>query len=121
MAQGLASTLVDGTINASSAGTDAAIGKRVNELSAQVLAEAGVDVSDHTPRQLTDDLMREADLTVVLGTSAQVAPPEGAVVEVWETDEPSLRGIDGVERMRLIRDDIAARLTDLTARLTHTT
>ncbi|ROZ88041.1 low molecular weight phosphatase family protein [Gordonia sp. OPL2] len=121
MAQGLASALADGTINASSAGTDAAIGKRVNELSAQVLAEAGVDGSDHTPRQLTDDLMREADLTVVLGTSAQLAPPEGAVVEVWETDEPSLRGIDGVERMRLIRDDIAARLTDLTARLTHTT
>ncbi|ATD71713.1 MULTISPECIES: low molecular weight phosphatase family protein [Gordonia] len=117
MAQGLSSTLGAGAINASSAGTDAAIGKHVNDLSAQVLAEVGVDIDGHTPRQLTDDLMRDADLTVVLGTSAQVTPPDGAVVEVWETDEPSVRGIDGIERMRLIRDDIAARITDLTARL----
>jgi arsenate-mycothiol transferase len=29
------------------------------------------------------------------------------------TDEPSTRGIDGIERMRLVRDDIAARVADL--------
>jgi arsenate-mycothiol transferase len=42
----------------------------------------------------------------------------GTRFENWDTDEPSERGIDGIERMRLVRDDIAARVTDLHARLT---
>jgi arsenate-mycothiol transferase len=29
---------------------------------------------------------------------------------VWDIDEPSTRGIDGIERMRLVRDDIARRV-----------
>jgi arsenate-mycothiol transferase len=120
MAQGLSRKIAGSAITASSAGTDAKVGGAVNDLSAQVLSEVGVDVSGHQPRQLTEDLMRAADLTVVLGRSATVAVPEGSTVEVWDTDEPSLRGIDGIDRMRLIRDDIAARVTDLTARLTST-
>ncbi|ORM38081.1 low molecular weight phosphatase family protein [Williamsia sp. 1135] len=118
MAQGLSNKVAESAITASSAGTDAAIGKHVNDISAEVLAEIGVDISDHNPRQLTDDLMRAADITVVLGTSAKVVAPDGVIVEVWKTDEPSQRGIDGIERMRLIRDDIAARINDLTTRLT---
>lgn len=38
-------------------------------------------------------------------------------VEVWETVEPSEHGIDGAERMALIRDDIAARVAALWAEL----
>ena len=38
----------------------------------------------------------------------------------WDTDEPSLRGIDGIERMRIIRDDIAARVTTLATNLNAT-
>ena len=37
--------------------------------------------------------------------------------EYWDTDEPSERGIDGIERMRLVRDDIAARVADLLDRM----
>lgn len=118
MAQGLAQKIAGATLSAGSAGTEAKVGGRVNELSAQTLAEVGVDVSDHRPRQLTDDLMRAADVTVVVGSSAQVNPPEGTTLEVWDTDEPSLRGIEGIDRMRVIRDDIATRVTDLIARLT---
>lgn len=42
---------------------------------------------------------------------------DGVAVEVWETDEPSLRGIEGRERMELVRDDIHARVLELKARL----
>ena len=45
---------------------------------------------------------------IVLGNEAKVEAPEGKRLEVWDTDEPSERGIDGIERMRLVRDDIAA-------------
>jgi arsenate-mycothiol transferase len=44
---------------------------------------------------------------------------DGTRFENWDTDEPSERGIDGIERMRLVRDDIAARVTDLNTRLTN--
>jgi arsenate-mycothiol transferase len=36
----------------------------------------------------------------------------------WGTDEPSERGIDGIERMRLVRDDIATRVRELLTELT---
>lgn len=115
MAERLSSTVTD-RIAASSAGTNAKIGGVVNELSAQVLTEVGADADGHRPRQLTDDLMRAADLVVVVGTAA-VTPPDGVSVEVWNTDEPSDRGIDGLERMRLIRDDITTRIRALADRL----
>lgn len=116
MAQGLMGHTAPSTITASSAGTAAK--SSVNALSAQVLAEVGVDVSAHRPTQLTEDLIRAADLVVVVGAQAQVEPVDDTPVEIWDTDEPSLRGVDGIERMRLIRDDIAHRVADLTARIT---
>jgi arsenate-mycothiol transferase len=37
--------------------------------------------------------------------------------ELVHTDEPSERGIDGIERMRLVRDDSNARVEALSDRL----
>jgi arsenate-mycothiol transferase len=34
----------------------------------------------------------------------------GTRYERWEIDEPSLRDIHGMERMRLVRDEIDARV-----------
>ena len=45
---------------------------------------------------------------VTLGREAHVEPVPGTRFENWDTDEPSERGIDGIERMRLVRDDITA-------------
>ena len=115
MAEHLTPTVTD-RITPSSAGTNAKIGGQVNELSAQVLAEVGADVVGHQPRQLTDELMQAVDLVVVVGT-AEVTPPDGVALEVWDTDEPSGRGIDGIERMRLIRDDITNRIRALADRI----
>jgi arsenate-mycothiol transferase len=103
-------------VRALSAGTHAK--GAVNALSARSLAEVGIDVSDHRPTQLDDALVAEADLIVVVGTAAHPDVPEdGPPVEVWDTDEPSLRGIEGLDRMRLIRDDIAGRVRELAHRL----
>ena len=52
------------------------------------------------------------------GTEAKLEPREGTRFEFWETDEPSLRGIEGMERMRLVRDDIRSRVQALHAELT---
>ncbi|ORV03329.1 protein tyrosine phosphatase [Mycolicibacterium canariasense] len=116
MAQGLMRHHGGERIIATSAGTNPTPG--VNDQSVQVLAELGVDISTHTATQLTEAMVAGADRVVVLGTQAHVEPVGGTPVEVWDTDEPSLRGIEGLERMRLIRDDIAARVIELHTRMT---
>ena len=111
MAAGLMRKIVGDTITVDSAGTKPAA--TVNGLSAEILLEVGVDITDQTPKQLTDDLIRHADRVIVLGRDAKVQPLDGTPVEVWDTDEPSDRGIDGIERMRLVRDDINRRVQTL--------
>jgi arsenate-mycothiol transferase len=64
-------------------------------------------------------LKGSADVVVTLGRDARVDEVEGTILENWDTDEPSERGINGIERMRLIRDDIARRVDDLHGRLTQ--
>ena len=110
----MAAGLMAGTpgVQVSSAGTRA--GSSLNALSVESLAEVGVDIGGGTPTQLTPEMVEAADVVVTLGREAHV---EGAHVENWDTDEPSERGIGGIERMRLVRDDIAARVAGLAGRL----
>ena len=104
-----------GRIDAHSAGTRP--GAAINELAAQSLHEVGADMSGERPKPVDPDLLRSVDRVVILGKEAQLEPAEGVRVERWETDEPSERGIDGAERMRLIRDDIARRVHQLAREL----
>ncbi|MCZ4564065.1 low molecular weight phosphatase family protein [Rhodococcus sp. IEGM 1401] len=98
-----------------SAGT--APGASLNALSVQVLDEVGASIDGERPKPIDPQLLTEVDLVVTLGGEAHVDAPAGVVVENWDTDEPSERGIDGIERMRLVRDDIAVRVEELATRL----
>ena len=117
MAAGLMRKTAGDVVTVDSAETK--LGGAINGLSAQVLLEVGVDITDQTPKQLTDDLIASADRVIVLGRDAQVQPVDGTPVEIWDTDEPSERGIDGIDRMRLVRDDINHRVQRLAKQL-HT-
>ena len=114
MAAGLMNLRARGAVEARSAGTSP--GPAINPLSAQSLAEVGVDITAEVPKPVTADAIRDADLVVTLGREAQVDTGD-TPWENWDTDEPSERGIDGMERMRLVRDDIDARVQDLITRL----
>ncbi|MGO2111326.1 MAG: low molecular weight phosphatase family protein [Pseudoclavibacter sp.] len=92
-------------------------GGALNAQSVESLGELGVGVGDEHPKALTDEMIAAADLVVVLGAEAKVEPADGTPVETWITDEPSERGIEGMERMRLVRDDIAGRVRELAGRL----
>ncbi len=111
MAAGLMAERAGNAVTVESAGTRP--GSAVNGLSAQVLAEVGVDISHNTPKPVTEEMVRDADVVVTLGREAEVDEVPGTRFENWDTDEPSERGIDGIERMRLVRDDIARRVDDL--------
>ena len=65
-------------------------------------------------------LLRRVDLVVTLRREAVVEVSAGTELRNWDTDEPSERGIGGVERMRRIRDDISTRVDALLAELVPT-
>lgn len=98
-------------VRVASAGT--APSETVHPGSTRTLAEIGIDITAEQPKPITDDLVAEADLVVVLGTEAHVAATTGTPVVRWVIDEPSHRGIEGAERLRLVRDDIRRRVRDL--------
>lgn len=116
MAAGLMRQLAGDTVTVHSAGTKP--GGAVNDLSAQALLEVGVDITGEQPTPVDYELARDVDLVVTLGREAKLDPLPGTRVENWDTDEPSDRGIDGLERMRLVRDDITARVQRLHTTLT---
>ena len=116
IAAGLMRQLAGDTVAVHSAGTKP--GSAVNDLSAHALWEVGVDISGEQPKPVDYELARDVDLVVTLGREAQLNPLPGTRVENWDTDEPSDRGIDGLERMRLVRDDIAVRVQRLHTTLT---
>ena len=66
-----------------------------------MLAEIGADISGETPRPIDPELLRTVDLVVTLGREAVVEVPSGVELRNLDTDEPSERGTDGIERMRL--------------------
>lgn len=116
MAAGLMRKIVGDNVEVHSAGTKP--GGEINALSAAALAEGGIDITDQTPKPIDPALLRDVDIVVVLGREAHVEPVEGTRFETWDTDEPSDRGIDGLERMRLVRDDIENRVRTLIDQVT---
>lgn len=116
MAAGLMRHAAHGGIEVHSAGTKP--GSTLNDLSVQSLLEVGVDIGHESPEPIDPALLRTVDLVVTLGREAHVEPVEGVRIINWDTDEPSERGIDGIERMRLVRDDIACRVQQLLTELT---
>ncbi|MEJ9080428.1 low molecular weight phosphatase family protein [Gordonia malaquae] len=116
MAAGLMRKAAGEVVEVHSAGTKP--GTTVNRLSAESLAEVGIDITGETPKPIDPELLARVDLVITLGREAVVDAPAGVTLINWDTDEPSERGIDGIERMRLVRDDITARVLALAAELT---
>lgn len=116
LAAGLMNQLANGSVTVYSAGTNP--GTSLNPQSVESLAELGIDISGEHPKPITEAVLDAVDVVIVLGKEAKVDAPEGKRLEVWDTDEPSERGIEGMERMRLVRDDIKSRIQKLYVELT---
>ena len=117
MAAALADKHAGEAIEIHSAGTKPAT--KLNAESVESISEVGADMSDGRPKAVDPQLLREADRVVIPGKDAQLELPADArgTLERWVTDEPSERGIEGMERMRLVRDDIDARVRALITEL----
>jgi arsenate reductase len=117
MAAALMRQIADDAVEVHSAGT--APGSALNALSAASVAEVGASREGERPKPIDPALLRAVDRVVVIGDEAVVerAPGMAGTIETWTIDEPSTRGIEGKERMRLIRDQLAEKVRRLASQL----
>lgn len=96
-----------------SAGTEP--GVALNEGSRASIERVGGTFDGEHPKAVDPEVLRRADRVILVGDAVQLEPVEGmrGTIERWNTDEPAERGIEGAERMDLIRDDLAARVERL--------
>jgi arsenate reductase len=112
MSEALFSRAAGGRHTASSAGTTPA--ERVHPEVVEAMRELGVDLADRTPRRLTDELARDADVVVTMGCGDECPYFPGKRYLDWELPDPKGLALDEV---RAIRDEIGRRVGDLVADL----
>ena len=93
-----------------SAGSDP--GDRLNPAVVSVMAEKGMDISNETPKKLTDEMGRIADVIVTMGCGDECPVYTGKRYVDWDLTDPAGRT---VQEVRPIRDEIEARVAGLIA------
>lgn len=101
-----------GRHTAQSAGTTP--GTQVHPEVVDVMNELGIDLSARAPKLLTTELAEVADVVVTMGCGDECPYIPGKRYIDWDLKDP--KGLP-VEEVRLIRDDIAARVAALVAEL----
>jgi protein-tyrosine-phosphatase len=91
-------------------GTDPA--DAVHDVVVEAMDEVGIDLSDRTPRAITERELRSCDVVATMGCSTLDVGTVGDAVDVrdWALTDPGERDLDEV---RAIRDDIEERVTAL--------
>ncbi len=110
MAEAFANLFGKGKVEAKSAGTMPS--PEVNPVVAKAMQERGIDVSKNKPKLIDDQMVKEADVVVVMGCGAQGFCPLPLLKKVvdWEIEDPKGKPI---ERVRQIRDQVERRVKEL--------
>ena len=114
MAAGFMQALGQGRIEVLSAGS--APKDSINPVAVQVMAEIGIDIATSIPKVLTTQAVREADAVITMGCGDVCPIYPGKRYEDWVLDDPAGQGIDSV---RIIRDEIKIRVAKLLGELLH--
>src|ERR671914_2120539 len=101
MSQALFERAAGGRHRALSAGTTP--GERVHPEVVEVMRELEIDVSGRTPKRLTDDLARWADVVVTMGCGDECPYLPGKRYIDWDLPDPKGRPL---EEVRQLRDEI---------------
>lgn len=108
MAAGFMRQLSQGQIEVFSGGSEPA--EAINQVVVEAMAEKGIDISEEIPQPWADEIVRAADVVVTMGCGDACPVFPGKRYLDWELDDPSGRPI---EEVRVIRDDIEARVQTL--------
>lgn len=112
MAKGLLLARATTDVLAFSAGTDP--DHEVPAAVQQAMEEVGVSLVASFPKPYTEEMLQAADRVVVFGDGVNVALPRGVEHEVWDVPDPRPLAL---AQVRSIRDQIAAQVDSLLARL----
>jgi arsenate reductase len=112
MSDALFQRAAQGRHESRSAGTRPA--EHVHPLVAEALRDLGIDISGNRPQMLTDELAQWADLVVTMGCGDECPYIPGKRYIDWDLVDPADLPI---EQVRLVRDHIEARVTDLVREL----
>jgi arsenate reductase len=85
-------------------------GDTLNPAVVVAMREKGIDISSESPRKLTDEMGRSADVIVTMGCGDACPVYIGKRYLDWELADPAGKVVDDV---RLIRDDIEERVQSL--------
>jgi arsenate reductase (thioredoxin) len=112
MAAGFMSHLGQGRVEVLSAGS--APKDSINPIAVAAMAEIGIDISNNSPKVLTNDAVEQSDAVITMGCGDVCPFYPGKRYEDWVLDDPAGQGIESV---RVIRDEIKVRVETLLAEL----
>jgi arsenate reductase (thioredoxin) len=108
MAAGFMTELSKGKIEVLSAGS--AQKDSINPVAVAAMAELGIDISNNQPKILTTQAVQSSDVVITMGCGDTCPFFPGKRYEDWVLDDPAGQGIEPV---RIIRDEILKRVQAL--------
>ena len=112
MAAGYLRELSGGAVEVRSGGSEP--GDQINPMAIQAMAEEGIDISQAVPQLMTTEQVQASDVVITMGCGDVCPVFPGKRYEDWVLTDPKGRPL---EEVRLIRDDIRARVENLLAEL----
>lgn len=112
MAAGFMRELGQGSIEVLSAGS--APKESINPIAIEAMAECGIDIANNVPKILTADAVQASDAVVTMGCGDACPFYPGKRYEDWVLEDPAGQGIEAV---RIIRDEIKIRVEALLSEL----
>ena len=112
MAAGFMNSLGAGRVEVLSAGS--APKDSINPIAVEAMQEVGIDISNNVPKVLTPEAVQESDAVITIGCGDACPFYPGKRYEDWVLDDPAGQGIESV---RVIRDDIKKRVEQLLSEL----
>ena len=108
MAAGFMTALSKGEIEVLSAGS--APKDSINPVAVAAMAELGIYISNNQPKILTTQAVQSSDVVITMGCGDTCPYFPGKRYEDWVLDDPAGQGIESV---RIIRDEIMKRVQAL--------
>jgi len=112
MAAGFMAHLGQGRVEVLSAGS--APKDSINPVAVAAMAEVGIDISNNSPKILTPEAVQQSDAVITMGCGDACPFYPGKRYEDWVLEDPAGQGIESV---RVIRDEIKVRVETLLAEL----
>jgi protein-tyrosine-phosphatase len=86
----------------------------LNPAVVEAMREVGIDLADRTPKGLSEEAVRDADVVITMGCGDACPIFPGKRYLDWELDDPAGRPL---EQIRPIRDEIDRRVRSLAGEL----